>query len=119
MRILVVDPDPRVRRALRRAFELEGHRVDAARDGREALDRILVGVEPDVLVLDTRLPRVDGLEVCKHIRRSGRPLPILLLTTSDEREARAAASKADASAYLPKPFALEELLARIGSLVRE
>ncbi len=119
MRILVVDDDDAVREALRRALQLEGYEVELASDGAEALDRLkLDSVEPDALVLDVSMPRLDGLEVCRRLRRGGSKLPVLMLTARDEVADRVAGLDAGADDYVVKPFALEELLARLRALLR-
>ena len=119
MRILVVDDDDAVREALRRALQLEGYEVELAGDGAEALDRLkLDSVEPDALVLDVSMPRLDGLEVCRRLRRGGSALPVLMLTARDEVADRVAGLDAGADDYVVKPFALEELLARLRALLR-
>ena len=119
MRILVVDDDAAVRESLRRALQLEGYSVELAADGAEALDRVrLDREEPDALVLDVSMPRVDGLEVCRRLRRGGSALPVLMLTARDEVADRVAGLDAGADDYVVKPFALEELLARLRALLR-
>ena len=119
MRILVVDDDAAVREALRRALQLEGYEVELAADGAEALDRLkLDSVEPDALVLDVSMPRLDGLEVCRRLRRGGSEVPVLMLTARDEVADRVAGLDAGADDYVVKPFALEELLARLRALLR-
>ena len=119
MRIFVVEDDPAVRDALRRALELEGYGVELAGDGEEALRRLNGReVEPDALVLDVLMPAVDGLEVCRRLRRSGDRTPILMLTARDQVADRVAGLDAGADDYLVKPFALEELLARLRALLR-
>jgi two-component system, OmpR family, response regulator MprA len=119
MRILVVDDDAAVREALRRALQLEGYEVELAGDGAEALDRLkLNSVEPDALVLDVSMPRLDGLEVCRRLRRGGSGVPVLMLTARDEVADRVAGLDAGADDYVVKPFALEELLARLRALLR-
>jgi two-component system response regulator MprA len=119
MRILVVDDDAAVRDSLRRALQLEGYDVELAGDGAEALERIDSGsLEPDALVLDVLMPEVDGLEVCRRLRRSGNRLPVLMLTARDEVADRVAGLDAGADDYVVKPFALEELLARLRALLR-
>ncbi|MDQ3690880.1 MAG: response regulator, partial [Chloroflexota bacterium] len=82
MRILVVDDEPAVREAVERALRLDGHAVDLAADGREALERIQAG-RPDALVLDVLMPEVDGLQVCRRLRAAGDRTPILMLTARD------------------------------------
>ena len=119
MRILVVDDERAVRESLRRALELEGYGVELAGDGREALDRLVSGADdPDAVVLDVLMPEVDGLEVCRSLRRAGSRLPILMLTARAEVENRVEGLDAGADDYITKPFALEELLARLRALLR-
>ena len=118
MKILVVDDERAVRESLRRALELEGYEIELAADGREALERLESESQPDVLVLDVLMPGVDGLEVCRRLRRSGSRLPVLMLTARDAVENRVAGLDAGADDYVTKPFALEELLARIRALLR-
>ena len=118
MRILVVDDERAVRDSLRRALELEGYDVEVAADGREALDRLEREPEPDAVILDVLMPAVDGLEVCERLRRAGRLLPVLMLTARAEVENRVAGLDAGADDYLTKPFALEELLARLRAILR-
>ena len=119
MRILVVDDEQAVRDSLRRALSLEGFDVELAADGAEALARIAHdSSEPDAVVLDVLMPGVDGLEVCRRLRRDGSRLPILMLTAKDQVEDRVAGLDAGADDYVVKPFALEELLARLRALLR-
>jgi two-component system, OmpR family, response regulator MprA len=118
MKILVVDDEPAVRESLRRALELEGYSVDLASDGVEALERLSANGEPDALILDILMPRMDGLETCRRLRREGHRLPVLMLTAREEVENRVAGLDAGADDYVTKPFALEELLARIRALLR-
>jgi two-component system response regulator MprA len=118
MKILVVDDERAVRESLRRALELEGYEIELAGDGNEALYRLEGGAEPDALILDVLMPGLDGLEVCKALRRSGSRLPVLMLTARDEVENRVAGLDAGADDYVTKPFALEELLARLRALLR-
>jgi two-component system, OmpR family, response regulator MprA len=119
MKILVVDDDAAVRESLRRALQLEGYEVELAADGAEALDRLkLDGAAPDALVLDVSMPRLDGLEVCRRLRRGGSAVPVLMLTARDEVADRVAGLDAGADDYVVKPFALEELLARLRALLR-
>ena len=117
MRILVVDDDRAVRESLRRSLAFNGYSVELAQDGLEALDRI-ASDRPDALVLDVMMPRLDGLEVCRQLRSTGDDLPILVLTARDSVSERVAGLDAGADDYLPKPFALEELLARMRALLR-
>ena len=118
MKILVVDDERAVRESLRRALELEGYEIDLAADGREALDRLETESQPDALILDVLMPGVDGLEVCRRLRRAGSRLPVLMLTARDAVENRVSGLDAGADDYVTKPFALEELLARIRALLR-
>ena len=118
MRILVVDDERAVRESLRRALELEGYEIELADDGQEALYRLETDEQPDAVVLDVLMPGLDGLEVCKRLRRSGSKLPVLMLTASDAVENRVAGLDAGADDYVTKPFALEELLARLRALLR-
>ena len=118
MTIMVVDDEAAVRDALRRALRLEGYSVELAADGAEALRRLEDGPPPDALLLDVLMPGVDGLEVCRRLRRSGSRLPVLMLTARAEVADRVAGLDAGADDYLPKPFALQELLARVRALLR-
>jgi two-component system response regulator MprA len=119
MRILVVDDDAAVRESLGRALRLEGYEVELASDGLEALERLLGnGDDPDLVVLDVLMPNVDGLEVCRRLRRTGSRLPVLMLTARDEVTDRVAGLDAGADDYVVKPFALAELLARVRALLR-
>jgi two-component system, OmpR family, response regulator MprA len=118
MRIMVVDDERAVRESLRRALELEGYEIDLAANGREALDLLASGVQPDALILDVLMPGVDGLEVCRELRRAGNQVPVLMLTARAEVENRVAGLDAGADDYVTKPFALEELLARLRALLR-
>jgi two-component system response regulator MprA len=117
MRILVVDDEPSVREAVERALRLDGHDVLLAGDGHEALDT-LDARPPDAVVLDVLMPRVDGLELCRRMRRRGDRTPVLMLTARDAVSDRVAGLDAGADDYLIKPFALEELLARVRALLR-
>jgi two-component system, OmpR family, response regulator MprA len=114
---LVVDDDRAVRESLRRSLAFNGYSVELAHDGVEALDKIATD-RPDALVLDVMMPRLDGLEVCRQLRSTGDDLPILVLTARDSVSERVAGLDAGADDYLPKPFALEELLARLRALLR-
>jgi two-component system response regulator MprA len=117
MRILVVDDEPAVREAVERALRLDGHDVLLAADGHEALDT-LDSRAPDAVVLDVLMPRVDGLELCRQMRQRGDRTPVLMLTARDAVSDRVAGLDAGADDYLIKPFALEELLARVRALLR-
>jgi two-component system response regulator MprA len=119
MRILVVDDERAVRESLRRALTLEGYEVELAADGQEALDRIDdEGGEPDAVVLDVLMPRLNGLDVCRRLRAQGNRIPVLMLTARDQVEDRVEGLDAGADDYVVKPFALEELLARVRALLR-
>ncbi|HEY6606936.1 MAG TPA: response regulator transcription factor [Gaiellaceae bacterium] len=120
MKILVVDDERAVRDSLRRALELEGYDIELAADGSEALTRLTENGEsqPDAVILDVLMPGIDGLEVCRRLRRHGNRVPVLMLTARDEVENRVGGLDAGADDYVTKPFALEELLARIRALLR-
>jgi len=117
MRILVVDDEPAVREALERILRLEGFDVEMACDGREAV-RSQAAAPADAILLDVLMPQLDGLEVCRRMRDTGDRTPVLMLTARDEVGDRVAGLEAGADDYLPKPFALEELLARLRALLR-
>jgi two-component system, OmpR family, response regulator MprA len=117
MQILVVDDEPAVRDSLDRALRLEGYKVELAADGAEALDTI-GAARPDAVVLDRMMPRVDGLEVCRRMRAAGDRTPVLVLTARDGVTDRVKGLDAGADDYLVKPFALDELLARLRALLR-
>ncbi|RZQ63391.1 response regulator transcription factor [Amycolatopsis suaedae] len=117
MRILVVDDDRAVRESLRRSLEFNGYQVELASDGAAALEQIVAN-RPDAMVLDVMMPRLDGLEVARRLRSTGDDLPILVLTARDTVSDRVSGLDAGADDYLPKPFALEELLARLRALLR-
>jgi two-component system, OmpR family, response regulator MprA len=118
MKVLVVDDERAVRDSLRRALELEGYDVELAVDGADALHQLEANGQPDAVILDVLMPGVDGLEVCRRIRGKGNGVPVLMLTARTEVESRVAGLDAGADDYLPKPFALEELLARLRALLR-
>lgn len=118
MTILVVDDERAVRESLRRALELEGYEVELAADGEEALERLGSGAAVDAVVLDILMPGIDGLEVCSRLRTGGNSVPVLMLTARAEVDSRVAGLDAGADDYLPKPFALAELLARLRALLR-
>jgi two-component system, OmpR family, response regulator MprA len=117
MRILVVDDEPAVREVLERILRLEGFDVAMAGDGREAV-RAQALAPADAVLLDVLMPGLDGLEVCRRMRDTGDRTPVLMLTARDEVGDRVAGLEAGADDYLPKPFALEELLARLRALLR-
>lgn len=118
MRILVVDDDPAIRRALERALTYDGHEVTTVGTGGEALAAALVPDAHDLVVLDLGLPDLDGLEVARTMRAAGSHLAILVLTARTELGDRVAGLDAGADDYLAKPFALEELQARVRALGR-
>jgi two-component system response regulator MprA len=120
VKILVVDDERAVRESLRRALELEGYEIELAADGQEALQLLETNgdAQPDAIILDVLMPGVDGLEVCRRLRRSGNRVPVLMLTARDEIENRVAGLDAGADDYVTKPFALEELVARVRALLR-
>jgi two-component system, OmpR family, response regulator MprA len=120
VKILVVNDERAVRESLRRALELEGYDIELAADGSEALSRLTENGDslPDAVILDVLMPGVDGLEVCRRVRRAGSRVPVLMLTAKDEVESRVAGLDAGADDYLTKPFALEELVARVRALLR-
>ena len=117
MHILVVDDESAVRDAIERALRLDGYDVAVAGDGREALET-LDARAPDAVVLDVLMPRIDGLDVCRRLRERGDRTPVLMLTARDAVADRVAGLDAGADDYLVKPFALEELLARLRALLR-
>jgi two-component system response regulator MprA len=116
-RVLVVDDDRAVRESLRRSLEFNGYTVSLASDGAEALASI-AGHIPDALVIDVMMPRLDGIETTRALRTAGNDLPILVLTARDSVGDRVEGLDAGADDYLTKPFALEELLARLRALLR-
>ena len=118
MKILVVDDERAVRESLRRALELEGYEIELAEDGLQALDRLAREDQPDAVILDVLMPGIDGLEVCRTLRGRGSRLPVLMLTARTQVEDRVEGLDAGADDYLAKPFALEELLARVRALLR-
>jgi two-component system response regulator MprA len=116
-RLLVVDDDPKILSMLRRGLSFEGYQVETAEDGPHALaaarDRL-----PDLVVLDVMMPGIDGIEVCRRLRTGAGDVPILMLTARDTVQDRVAGLDAGADDYLVKPFAFDELLARVRALLR-
>jgi len=117
VRVLVVDDDQAVRESLRRSLTFNGYEVGVATDGEDAL-RHIANATPDAVVLDVMMPNMDGLAMCRALRSAGHDVPVLMLTARDEIADRVAGLDAGADDYLPKPFALEELLARLRALLR-
>lgn len=117
MKILVADDEQAVRESLRRALTFNGYEVVLAEDGAQAVE-LIEKEQPTLVILDVMMPQMDGLEVCRTLRSTGDDRPILLLTARDGVSDRVAGLDAGADDYLPKPFALEELLARVRSLFR-
>jgi two-component system response regulator MprA len=118
MKVLVVDDERAVRDSLRRALELEGYEIELAGDGEEALERLSGSAPADAVILDVLMPGIDGLEVCRRLRADDNGVPVLMLTARAEVDSRVAGLDAGADDYLPKPFALAELLARLRALLR-
>jgi two-component system response regulator MprA len=117
MKVLVADDDRAIRESLTTALELHGYEVTACRDGVEALAAFR-GARPDVLVLDVMMPGVDGLGVCRVLRAEGDRIPILMLTARVETADRVAGLDAGADDYVPKPYDIDEVLARLRALMR-
>jgi two-component system response regulator MprA len=117
MQVMVVDDEPAVRDAIARALKLEGYAVRTATDGTEALRELAIAA-PDAVVLDVLMPELGGLEVCRRLRGAGDHTPVLILTARDSVSDRVDGLDAGADDYLVKPFALEELLARLRALLR-
>ncbi|MCL5074668.1 MAG: response regulator transcription factor [Chloroflexi bacterium] len=115
-RVLVIDDDKRITDLLRRGLTYEGYVVDVAYEGRQGLD-IARETPPDVVILDIMMPGMDGLEVCRRLRAGGN-VPILMLTAKDTVSDRVVGLETGADDYLVKPFAFEELLARVHALLR-
>lgn len=116
-KLLIVDDDPAVRASLDRALRVQGYEVISASDGLEGLE-LLRSEHPDLVVLDVMMPRLDGLEACRRLRAEGFETPVLILTAREEISDRVEGLDAGADDYLVKPFALEELLARLRALLR-
>ena len=117
MRLLIVEDDAVAAEVLAKGLREHAYAVDVAVDGRAALERALMN-EYDLIVLDIMLPEIDGLEVCRRIRKRGIAVPILMLTARGGIEQRVEGLDAGADDYLPKPFHFSELLARIRALLR-
>jgi two-component system response regulator MprA len=116
-RLLIVEDEPQLRDAVSRALRMEGYDVGTARDGSTGLSA-MAAERPDLVVLDVLMPQMDGLEVCRRLRRNGDSTPVLMLTALDSVSDRVAGLDAGADDSLVKPFALEELFARVRALLR-
>jgi two-component system, OmpR family, response regulator len=118
MRALIVEDELKMARLLRRGLNEEGYSTDVALDGERAISLAANGSKYDVIVLDVMLPGIDGFEVCRRMRNAGVTSPALMLTARDAVEDRAAGLDSGADDYLPKPFSLSELYARLRALAR-
>lgn len=114
---MVVDDDAKITALLRRSLTYEGYQVVEAGEGHQALE-LAEETEPDLVILDVMLPGISGIEVCRRLREKGNQLPVLMLTARDEITDRVQGLDSGADDYLVKPFALEELLARVRALLR-
>ncbi|WP_305885233.1 response regulator transcription factor [Lentzea sp. HUAS12] len=117
MRIMIADDEAAIRESLERVLQVEGYDTSTVANGLAVLDGV-EGDEPDLLILDVMMPRLGGVETCRRLRAAGRDLPVLMLTARDQVSDRVAGLDAGADDYLPKPFATEELLARVRALLR-
>ena len=120
MRIMIADDDAAIRESLERVLQVEGYDISTVANGLAVLDGVggAGGDTLDLLILDVMMPRLGGLETCRRLRAAGRDLPVLMLTARDQVSDRVAGLDAGADDYLPKPFATEELLARVRALLR-
>jgi len=116
-RILIVDDDEKIISMLRRGLAFEGYEVLTASNGEQGLNKMMES-EPDLVILDVMMPKVDGWEVCRRIREAGSSVPVIMLTAKDDIKDRVKGLDNGADDYLVKPFALEELLARVRALLR-
>ena len=116
MRILAIDDDPEILSVIRRGLAYEGYTVDTAADGTEALTKARER-EPDLVILDIMMPEIDGIEVAKRLRKGG-DVPILMLTAKGTVADKVVGLESGADDYLVKPFAFDELLARVKALLR-
>jgi len=117
MKILLIEDDAKITKFIRQGLEEEGYSVAHGRDGEEGLEKALEG-QFDVIVLDLNLPKLDGLGVCRKLRKAGQKTPVIMLTARDTVENRVDGLDAGADDYLVKPFAFSELLARLRALTR-
>ena len=117
MKILIAEDDRAVRQSLERVLDFEGYEIVVAEDGPEALEAVKRH-EPDLVLLDVMMPHMDGLDVCRRMRSKGIATPVLMLTAKQEISDRVSGLDAGADDYLAKPYALDELLARIRALLR-
>lgn len=117
MRILVVEDEQKIAAIIKRGLEQEAYAVDTASDGRQGFD-MASATEYDVLVLDLMLPEIDGLDVCRLLRKNGIQTPVLILTAKSQLDDKVTGFDAGADDYLTKPFAFAELVARIRALIR-
>ena len=117
-RLLVVEDEEHLAAGLKLNLELEGYEVDVAGNAREAGELLLQAERFDAMVLDVMLPDIDGFELCKRLRKSGNFVPVIMLTARNAAEDRVRGLEAGADDYMVKPFALEELLARVRSVLR-
>ncbi|MEI7025973.1 response regulator transcription factor [Paenibacillus sp. y28] len=116
-KILVIDDDNKITSMLRRSLAFDGYSVVTAASGSEGLKHLLQE-EPDLIILDVMMPQMDGWEVCRRVREAGSEVPVLMLTAKDEIADKVKGLDLGADDYMVKPFALEELLARVRSLLR-
>jgi len=117
VRIMIADDEAAIRESLERVLQVEGYDTSTVANGLAVLDGV-GGDAPDLLILDLMMPRLGGIETCRRLRAAGRELPVLMLTARDQISDRVAGLDAGADDYLPKPFATEELLARVRALLR-
>lgn len=117
MRVLVVEDEIKLANAIKRALELQKYAVDVAYNGEEGLD-LAVGENFDIIILDLMLPKIDGVEICKQIRKEGISTPVLMLTAKGQTSDKVRGLNVGADDYMVKPFSFEELFARIRALVR-
>jgi len=117
MRILIIEDDHKIANALKKGLEQEHFAVDVSYDGKDGYGSVMSS-EYDLIVLDRMLPEIDGIQICKILREKGNHIPVLMLTAKDKTKDKVAGLNAGADDYLVKPFAFEELLARVRALLR-